>query len=91
MCASWKGVDTHASYDSSPKSLREVIAARGECPGRILEVAQGGGGFGYDPIFGVEGGGRSMAELPAAEKNCISHRARALLPLRDVIRKRIAS
>jgi len=69
----------------------EVITARGECPGRILEVAQGGGGFGYDPIFEVEAGGRSMAELPPTEKNRISHRARALLSLRDVIRERIAS
>jgi len=69
----------------------EVIHARGECPGRILDAPQGGGGFGYDPIFGVEGGGRSMAELPPTEKNRISHRARALLALRDVIQQRIAS
>jgi len=69
----------------------EVITARGECPGRILDAPQGGGGFGYDPIFEVEGGGRSMAELPPTEKNRISHRARALLSLRDVIRQRIVS
>lgn len=69
----------------------EVITARGECPGRILDAPQGGGGFGYDPIFEVEGGGRSMAELPPTEKNRISHRARALLSLRDVIRERVAS
>jgi len=69
----------------------EVITARGECHGRILGAPQGGGGFGYDPIFGVEGGGRSMAELPPTQKNRISHRARALLALRDVIQQRIAS
>jgi XTP/dITP diphosphohydrolase len=69
----------------------EVITARGECPGRILDAPQGGGGFGYDPIFEVEGGGRSMAELPPTEKNRISHRARALLSLRDVIRQRVVS
>jgi len=69
----------------------EVITARGECPGRILDAPQGGGGFGYDPIFEVEGGGRSMAELPPTEKNRISHRARALLSLRDVIQQRIAT
>jgi XTP/dITP diphosphohydrolase len=69
----------------------EVITARGECPGWILDAPQGGGGFGYDPIFEVEGGGRSMAELPPTEKNRISHRARALLSLRDVIRERVAS
>ena len=68
----------------------EVITARGECPGRILDAPRGGRGFGYDPIFEVEGGGRSMAEIPPDEKNRISHRARALLSLREVIRQRIA-
>jgi XTP/dITP diphosphohydrolase len=69
----------------------EVITARGECPGQILDAPQGGGGFGYDPIFEVEGGGRSMAELSPTEKNRISHRARALLSLRDAIQRRIAT
>ena len=69
----------------------EVITARGECPGWILDVPRGGRGFGYDPIFEVERGGRSMAEIPPTEKNRISHRARALLALRDAIQQRIAS
>jgi XTP/dITP diphosphohydrolase len=69
----------------------EVATARGECPGRILDAPRGGRGFGYDPIFEVEVGGRSMAELPPAEKNRISHRARALLSLRDLIQRRIAT
>ncbi len=68
----------------------EVITARGECPGRILDAPRGGRGFGYDPIFEVEGGVRSMAEIPPTEKNRISHRARALLSLREVIQQRIA-
>jgi len=69
----------------------EVITARGECAGRILDAPRGGSGFGYDPIFQAEGKGESMAELPAAEKDLISHRARALRSLRGVIRRRIAS
>jgi XTP/dITP diphosphohydrolase len=69
----------------------EVITARGECPGWILDAPQGGGGFGYDPIFEVERGGRSMAELPPAEKNRISHRARALRSLRENIQQRVIS
>jgi XTP/dITP diphosphohydrolase len=69
----------------------EVITARGECPGRILEAPRGRSGFGYDPIFEVEVGGRSMAELAPTEKNRISHRARAFLSLREVIRQRIGS
>jgi XTP/dITP diphosphohydrolase len=58
----------------------EVTTARGECPGRILEAPRGGGGFGYDPVFEVAPG-TTMAELPAAQKNTISHRARALRAL----------
>jgi XTP/dITP diphosphohydrolase len=67
----------------------EVITARGECPGRILDAPRGRSGFGYDPIFEVEVGGRSMAELSPSEKNRISHRARAFLSLGEVIRERI--
>jgi XTP/dITP diphosphohydrolase len=53
----------------------EVV--RGECIGQIGFGPKGTGGFGYDPIFFLPDG-RSMAELSMAEKNQISHRARAL-------------
>lgn len=66
----------------------EVITARGECAGRILDAPRGRSGFGYDPVFEVEGDVRSMAELSADEKNRISHRARALRSLRDAIQQR---
>lgn len=55
-----------------------VEIAEGVCEGEILASPRGKGGFGYDPIFRVEGGGGSMAELESQEKNKISHRARAL-------------
>jgi len=58
-----------------------VERASGECRGRPLEAPRGGGGFGYDPIFQPEGHAASMAELPPAVKNRISHRARALAAL----------
>lgn len=51
---------------------------RGECLGSILMAARGGHGFGYDPLFLVAGTDRALAELPAAEKNAVSHRRRAL-------------
>jgi len=62
----------------------EVVTARGECPGRILEAPRGAGGFGYDPVFEVAPG-TAMAELPPARKNEISHRARALRALRGAL------
>ena len=53
----------------------------GVCQGRILEKAQGGKGFGYDPVFAPEGEDRSFAEMELAEKNRYSHRARAFAGL----------
>jgi len=50
---------------------------RGVCEGRIAFASAGVGGFGYDPVFFLPEYGQTMAELPADEKNRISHRARA--------------
>ena len=46
--------------------------------GTIALEARGDGGFGYDPLFVPAGDSRTAAEYSAAEKNSISHRARAL-------------
>ena len=54
------------------------LIARGTWEGHILEAPRGRGGFGYDPVFLPEGERRSAAELSPAEKNAVSHRARAL-------------
>lgn len=59
----------------------------GRCHGRISVGASGKGGFGYDPVFVPSGYEVSFAELPAAEKNRISHRAVALRLLADWIQK----
>ena len=50
----------------------------GVCNGTITTALRGDGGFGYDPLFQPEGHGRTFAEMPAAAKNEISHRRRAL-------------
>ena len=60
----------------------DVLRARGECPGRILEAPVGSGGFGYDPVFCPEGYEGSFASLGEEQKNQISHRARALAAFR---------
>lgn len=54
------------------------LLAEGTCEGRILAAPRGSGGFGYDPVFLYEPAGRTFAEIPAEEKNRVSHRARAL-------------
>ena len=53
----------------------------GACEGRIDTAPRGTCGFGYDPLFVPTGFDRSFAELGEAEKNQISHRARALAKL----------
>ncbi len=58
---------------------RPDLVVDGVCEGKIAQVATGDGGFGYDPVFiPADGDGRSFAEMTKAEKNQISHRARAL-------------
>lgn len=57
----------------------------GECRGEIIPEERGTNGFGYDPIFLVEGLDRTMAELSMEEKNRLSHRARAILAARPVL------
>jgi XTP/dITP diphosphohydrolase len=66
----------------------------GICEGAVTRVPRGSGGFGYDPLFVVEGTGRTMAEVPDDEKNRLSHRGRAFAALRPaldaVLRERAA-
>lgn len=57
------------------------IVAQAAWEGRIASAPKGGGGFGYDPLFIVAGGGLTAAEMPAAEKNRVSHRGQALAAL----------
>ena len=55
-----------------------VLRSHGICPGEIIPEFRGKNGFGYDPIFLVEGTHQTMAELTDEQKNRISHRAKAL-------------
>ena len=57
------------------------LHARGELRGTLAAEPRGSGGFGYDPAFVPEGETRTVAEMSAAEKDAISHRARAAAAL----------
>ncbi|WP_394825096.1 RdgB/HAM1 family non-canonical purine NTP pyrophosphatase [Pendulispora albinea] len=63
----------------------EPIVVEGVCEGRITSIPRGSGGFGYDPLFVLAGVEKTMAELSEAEKNEVSHRARAFAALRPVL------
>lgn len=57
------------------------VICQGSWEGRILTSPQGGGGFGYDPLFWVPGQDCTAAELAPELKNSLSHRGQALRKL----------
>jgi XTP/dITP diphosphohydrolase len=68
-----------------PNGKVEVV--KGECRGEIALAPKGNHGFGYDPVFYFPEAGKTMAELEPEVKNRISHRARALAKLKQVLPK----
>ncbi|MHB0995766.1 MAG: RdgB/HAM1 family non-canonical purine NTP pyrophosphatase [Elusimicrobiales bacterium] len=64
----------------------ELRLSRGTLEGRIALSASGANGFGYDPLFEVGSGPGTLAGLAAAEKNALSHRARALAGLAPLLK-----
>ena len=65
---------------------KKTLTARGVCPGHILTERRGTGGFGYDPLFLPDEAEETFAEISQEDKNKISHRARALAALADLLR-----
>jgi XTP/dITP diphosphohydrolase len=77
--------DRHAAFVASlclafPDGIHQFFD--GIVEGEIVEIPRGESGFGYDPIFLPAGQTRTFGEMPAAEKNAQSHRARAIALLR---------
>jgi len=64
------------------------LIGEGVWHGRIVDAPRGDHGFGYDPYFLLPDLGRTAAELDPAEKNRVSHRARALAQLLDKLAPR---
>ena len=63
------------------------LVARGECEGYIAEEIRGDHGFGYDPLFIPKGYDKTFGELSVELKNKISHRAKSLHKLEELIRE----
>lgn len=64
----------------------ESLCVEGILTGRITSERRGHNGFGYDPVFEPAGAhGRTLAELTMAQKNLLSHRARALEALVEAL------
>ena len=63
----------------------EYFQCDGVCEGTILTAPDGDGGFGYDPLFWSNELGRSFGAASADEKNQVSHRARAMRRLAELL------
>lgn len=84
--------DRRAAFVSTLVALRhaadpEPLVACGRWAGEILHAPRGAGGFGYDPLMFIPALGLSVAELDAATKNRVSHRALAAAQLRERLRE----
>ena len=66
-----------------------LITNTGEIKGTITKSTKGLNGFGYDPIFFIENLNKTMAQLSKEEKNTVSHRAKALIPIIEYIKNNI--
>ena len=58
----------------------------GICEGEIIPEERGTGGFGYDPIFLLQRLDKTMAELSMEEKNRLSHRAKAVIEAKGILK-----
>lgn len=65
----------------------EKLFAHGRCDGTIGYAPRGKNGFGYDPIFFVEGN-KTFAELSDNQKDVMSHRGKALKELSAILKKK---
>ena len=74
---------------AGPDGAVEVV--EGVCEGTISIEPRGTNGFGYDPLFVLPERGQTMAELTPAEKNAISHRARATVLALPILRRRLVA
>ncbi len=74
---------TVVAFVPRPDAQAQVV--EGALDGVIAEQPAGTHGFGYDPVFVVPELGKTLAQLTSEEKNRISHRARALAKVREIL------
>ena len=93
MLKEMKGKDNRTAYFRTVAALavpgKIIGTANGEVKGSITSKDIGTDGFGYDPIFRAEETGRTFGEMTLAEKEKISHRARAFRNIIPILKENI--
>lgn len=95
MTRTWEALDARDVAEPRSAQFRATLVLvwpdgheevfDGVAPGRLVWPMRGSQGHGYDPIFVPEGETRTFAEMTAAEKNRISHRAAAFRKLEAIL------
>ena len=95
MTRTWNELDARGVAEPRTAQFRSTLILmwpdgheeifEGVAPGRLVWPPRGQGGHGYDPIFVPDGHDVTYAEMDPAEKNAISHRARAFAKLKAVL------
>lgn len=62
-----------------------AVVVEGRVDGQLVFPGRGDRGFGYDPIFVPEGYSLTFGEMDPAEKDALSHRARAFEKLKAAL------
>ena len=78
--AAWFSCALAVAWPNGP-----VVAVEGRIDGTLTFPARGTRGFGYDPIFVPEGGSLTFGEMDPADKDAVSHRARAFAQLKAAL------
>lgn len=89
LLSALKGVENRKACFRTVIALNmdgETRFFEGRCDGVITTEVHGEGGFGYDPVFLPDGFSLTFAEMPAEQKNKISHRGRATQKLIEFLK-----
>lgn len=95
MRRTWEALEAKAAPEPRTARFRATLVLlwpdgeeavfEGVLEGRIVWPMRGAAGHGYDPIFQPDGWDRTLGEMAPVEKNAISHRARALAAMADIL------
>ena len=78
--------DSNAKFVEFAGYQMPIQYSEGIVEGIITIDPKGSGGFGYDPIFLPKGSQSTFSEMTQMEKNKISHRAKALIKMKKLLK-----